>query len=1216
MYLLNRLILIDSYKPGELVEVRLDGHTNLNGVNGAGKTTLLRLVPLFFGERPGRLVPKSRVTDSFAKHYLPNESSYIIFEYQRNEQTCMAVIYAAPSDDGLCYRFVDKGFERDDFIETRRDGTFYPVSCRSLRAHFTKRRINHSEQLTACSDYRTVIQNLPHKKGQEMRQMVARYSFCNHSTGHRLKDIEKIITGMLTRSTDFADLRDMLVNCIEENRDAISLDVQMETLDSWHKEYRAYQSTEAEREKIVRLNQLETEFGQVELGLGELHYRLRCLLSQNEQHLLQAQTAGNACNQQLEQLKQTWEGREQQLKSALAEGKAALEQVQREQTLLLKEKTEWEQQDIQGKQQLFIRLPQIKTRLQQEQDNYRQLLTDVQDIEAQFKQLKAEQDHHFAGQKHGYEQAISNLNLKAAANKAVASEQNQLKKDSLRQTHQIRQEQLQAELLQLSQEQGALNTQHTQIQADPELLSNQEHKQEQLQGSQQQQQAAVAVLSDVETQIKQNQAAIEAGLNEKSQHAKAKQAVQEELLHLQKQLDAHPDTLLGFLREHQPQWTETIAKVINPGLLLKDDLEPVLQSGSLSFYGVALNLDNVPADPTADEEKIRALIAANQHRLKALAMADADNDACLENLRKTTTQLNQQKKAADAALALVHKQTSKLNEELASLKQQIVRSKKEREVSLKAEQRVLEGRITESNTHAQTLKQQLQTDLTRLSDQLAAENRDIAADTTAAIGKIHQQMTQLKQQEQTQLAQLEQQRLHSLQERKVDTATLTVLESNIKQLQAEAEAAEAARLTVSDYQRWLDNDWVRYEGLLSQGQAYQNQLQLQQNQYETEKNQHLQQRSRLNEELERIKTQLDKMAKEIGISKKLLEDLSAYAPRRLEHASFDNAHTLALLQKDFRQLTEQHKAIRKDLAALIRHFKQALARFPMTHPGRYYIRVEEELGFDSEDLAWLGRIQDWYASESDTARSWLLSQARLFGSAIRNYQQALARFDRGIDSLSRRLAANIDGNIRFEKIERIEGRLTSKVTSLGYWEQIVRFTKDYDDWSRSNDGALPSQDFADIVQQVAEQLQSKGRVEMKLVNLLELEIKVTESGRTKTATHAEELRQISSHGLSYLILCVFFIALVNMIRKDQPLTVVWPMDELKELHQMNIEMLVDILTKNNISLFSAFPDPDPDVLRLFKNRYQVFGYRQLLEMAVDADYLSALAPLEEEGERV
>jgi hypothetical protein len=207
------------------------------------------------------------------------------------------------------------------------------------------------------------------------------------------------------------------------------------------------------------------------------------------------------------------------------------------------------------------------------------------------------------------------------------------------------------------------------------------------------------------------------------------------------------------------------------------------------------------------------------------------------------------------------------------------------------------------------------------------------------------------------------------------------------------------------------------------------------------------------------------------------------------------------------------------------------------------------------------------------------------------------------------LAAHIDGNIRFEKIERIEGRLTSKVTTLGYWEQIVSFTKNYDDWSRTNDEQLPSPEFADIVRLVSEQLKGKGRVEMKLVNLLELEIIVTENGRSKRATHAEELRQISSHGLSYLILCVFFIALVNMIRKDQPLNIIWPMDELKELHQMNIEVLVEILTKNRITLFSAFPDPDPEVLRLFKNRYQVFGYRELIEMDVDEDYLSALEPL-------
>lgn len=377
------------------MEVRLDGHTNLNGVNGAAKTTLLRLVPLFFGERPGRLVPKSRVTDSFAKHYLPNESSYIIFEYQRHEQTCMVLMYASSNEEGLCYRFVDKGFSKDDFIETRRDGSHYPVSCRSLRTHFLKRHINCSDQITACSDYRTVIQNLPHKKGQELRNLIARYSFCNGSAGHRLKDIEKIVTGMFMRSTDFADLREMLVNCIDENRDSLALELKMETLDDWHKEYRAYQKTESERDKIERLNQLENELLQVELSLGELQYRLQSLHTQNQQSLQQEQAAGNTCNQQLEQLKKDWETREQVLTSELAAIRANLQEAQRQKTFLEHEKADWEKQDVQGKKQLVDRLTQIKDSLGRERDNHKQLMSDVQDIEAEFKRLKAEKELYF-----------------------------------------------------------------------------------------------------------------------------------------------------------------------------------------------------------------------------------------------------------------------------------------------------------------------------------------------------------------------------------------------------------------------------------------------------------------------------------------------------------------------------------------------------------------------------------------------------------------------------------------------------------------------------------------------------------------------------------------------------------------------------------------------------------------------------------------------------
>ncbi|MDD5323225.1 MAG: ATP-binding protein [Methylococcales bacterium] len=1216
MYSLNRLILIDSYKPGELVEVRLDGHTNLNGVNGAGKTTLLRLVPLFFGERPGRLVPKSRVTDSFAKHYLPNESSYIIFEYQRHEQTCMALLYASPNEEGLCYRFVDKGFDKDDFIEIRRDGSLYPVSCRGLRTHFLKRHINCSDQITACSDYRTVIQNLPHKKGQELRQLVARYSFCNGSSGHRLKDIEKIVTGMFMRSTDFADLREMLVNCIEENRDSIALELQMETLDSWHKEYRAYQETESERDKIERLNQLENDLLQVELSLGELQYRLQCLSNQNEQALQQEQEAGNACNRQLEQLKNDWEIREQALKSGLAAIMADLEQALRQKITLETEKAEWEKQDVQGKKQLVARLDQIKDSLSREQENHKQLMSDVQDIEAEFKRLKAEKEQYFAAEQHSYEISIKDSQQRAIENKSAANKEVEQRKESLRQASQQQQDNLHIEQLKLQGYLGALTSKIAEIQPDPALIENREAKQGHLTNIQQQKQDAEKTVNAIEAETKKYQALIDAVFSDKRKRAEDKQRIQDAIEQLQKQLDANPDTLLGFLRDHQPDWINNIAKVINPDLLLRDDLEPALQALEHTFYGLTLNLGSLTADPAADEEKIRALLVDGQNQLIQLIVAEAKSDEQLEDLSKIADDLKKRHRAAELNTGQLQKQLNGLVEELSSLKQQIERSRKERKARLEQEKSALEEQIRLSNSRLQSFKQQLEAEIQRLNQELSVKVQQITDNALLEVEQIQQCIDNLNQQKGSELTQLEQQRLQSLQDRKVDTATLIGLETKISQITAEKKAAEQAEQTVKDYQRWLDNEWSRYDGLVGKALDREGKRQQQQNQYEAEKAQTQQRRNTLKEELERINSKLRKFTKEIDAIKKLLADLAAYSKRTHEQVSFDNAHTLSLLQTDYRSLTEQHKTLRNDLAVLVRHLKRVLGRFPGAHPGRYYARVEDELGIDSDEMAWLNRIQAWYDTRFEEARSWLMSQAKLFGSAIRNYQQALERFDRGIDSLSRRLAANIDGNIRFEKIERIEGRLTSKVTTLGYWEQIVSFTRNYDDWSRANDGQLPTQEFADIVRLVSEQLQSKGRVEMKLVNLLELEIIVTENGRSKRATHAEELRQISSHGLSYLILCVFFIALVNMIRKDQPLNIIWPMDELKELHQMNIEVLVETLTKNRITLFSAFPDPDPEVLKLFKNRYQVFGYRELIEMDVDEDYLSALEPLVRVAEHV
>lgn len=876
---------------------------------------------------------------------------------------------------------------------------------------------------------------------------------------------------------------------------------------------------------------------------------------------------------------------------------------------LEKEKEVWDAQDIAGKKQLYSRLEQLKVSLESERDNLSQLMSDVQDIEAEFRRLQAEKEQYFAAQIHDFELQKQQQQQALGEQKAQVTEDFMERKETLRDTSEQQQESKRKSTLALSEQLGALNSQIMQVQADPVLIADRETKLELHDTYLQQKQEAEANEQAIEEEIRVHKVAVEAVFQKKRKHAEEKQILQAKSDAVEAQINADASTLLGFLREYKPDWGENLAKVIQPELLLRDDLEPELLSEQAGLYGVALQLHDIAADCSVDEQKLRDILGDLHEQMQQQILAENNAEEELQQLSKIDAGLQKKHKQRllEKGQANSHLQTVK--EELGSLKLQIVRSKKEREQQLKVQRTEVNHKIKQNNLQLAALQQQLKDEVRVLSQALAEKIAEFTRQAEQERAVADQEINRLKEQKANELAELKQQRLQSMRERQVDTATLTALELKVNALKQELAAAENAELLVGQYQRWLDVEWQNYDAIQSDLITCAASEQQQNQQYAAVYTTYQQQRKTLDDRLEQIKNSIKKYEKEVGTLKKVLEDLALYPKKIPEQVSFDSSHHLNLLQGHFKILSAKHKTQRKELTDLVRHLKRVLSKIPNTRPSSYYLAFDNELGVDSDEMQWLPAIQDWFISSADDTRRWLVMQAQTFGSAIRNYQQALQRFDRGIDSLSRRLAANIDQNISFEKIESIQGRLTSKVKTLGHWEQIVKFTDQYDEWSRHTDGQLPADDFAEIVRRIAEQLQSKNKVEMKLVNLLELEIIVTENGRSKRATHAEELRQISSHGLSYLILCVFFIALVNMIRKDQPVRFIWPMDELKELHQLNIEMLIELLTKNNITLLSAFPDPDPEILGFFKNRYQVHGFRELIEMDMDTEYMASLETL-------
>jgi len=346
-------------------------------------------------------------------------------------------------------------------------------------------------------------------------------------------------------------------------------------------------------------------------------------------------------------------------------------------------------------------------------------------------------------------------------------------------------------------------------------------------------------------------------------------------------------------------------------LLLRDDLEPELLSNQAGLYGVALQLDGIAADCTVDEQKLRDVLHDLREQMQQQTLGVNSAEEELQQLSKADASLQKKQKQMllDKGQAYSHLQTVK--EELDSLKLQIVRSKKEREQQLKLQRTEVKEKIKQNNLQLAALQQQLRDETRVLTQALAEKIAEFTQQAEHERAIADQEINHLKEQKANELAELKQQRLQSMRERKVDTATLTALETKVNALKQELAEAEKAEQLVNQYQRWLDVEWLRYDAIQSDlvtGDATEQQ---QNQQYTALHATYQQQRKSLDERLEQIKNSIKKYDKEVTTLKKVIEDLALYPKKIPEHVSFDSSHHLNLLQGHFKILTAKHKTQRK-----------------------------------------------------------------------------------------------------------------------------------------------------------------------------------------------------------------------------------------------------------------------------------------------------------------
>lgn len=1192
---LERLIFIDSFKASDIVEVALNGHTNLNGHNGAGKTTLLRVLPLFYGEASSKILRGEHSKKGFADYYLPRSTSYIVFEYIRRGQPCLAVLHSSSTGESVEYRLVGGGYSRNLFLE----GEATLVQGGALLRHISKLGLECTRPLSR-KDYRAIIQNGVDRR--DLRPFAARFAFAGGI--NRLTNLEKIVTGMFVRHTTFRELRQMIVSCITEDAGRLEIGSRKEQMHLWSQEYDAYNHAMQEAERFAVIERHCAERATTLADLSRAKGRLQRLVVTLEEQDRALDTLVRETEKKQSEARAKAEDETSKIRGDLVEAKTREKLTQEACSALQSRREAYDKERIEEKVRLVESLPALREeglRLSKERSR---LIGTSTTISEKYDALK----------KSDQEAANARIATMTARKDPVRQEASSMleacaldfqgRQEALRQFAKEERDALTAELVDLAGQIGRLEQQVEHTQPSPDLVLQEEAKVVAVEAERK----ALEALRD--SVSKAEKAAAEARKQFDGAEAEERRAQQRlaelkcEYGEIQALAEAGPDTLMGWLRTARPAWVGDIARVVPGEILLRKDLDPVLDTdGGQALYGVQIDLQRIDPPDLADETALAQRLVELQERIqRADAKHRADEEALkahgaiLTGKEGEEAELRRQWEARNRAYGA-------LQGELKSLRSQIAQSLNERRKNAQAILAEEQARQRSLRERVNQLETKLARDLQALRKEQEQARADIKAKESSAIAQIDGEIRTEQETLKARVAELESERQRSLGAAGVDTATLNRLERELNGLKLSAQAAEEAQAPVAQYKVWLEQVWAT---LASRQAELRTAAQDRQKHEESIKKRE----QVLSEELAGLSKVInanqklrEKLGEELNTARRRLDSLSSISiDPDAASRPHDPAHTLSYLTGQINTLSATLKklngAIREDTATAIRAF----SAFRGTFPDRLYERYRNELAtaeYDNEQ--WLTVLRQWFGEEHLHARSVLLGLASLLGQSVSGFRNAIRKFRDEARGFSNDLQACIDGSADFDRISNIHARVASSIDQLDYWRAISDFSQEFEIWAQRGEQSLPHADFNSALRKVAECFQGEKGLDADLVDLIQLEIDLVENGRAVTVRDDQQLEHVSSNGLSYLILVVLFIGFLSRIRRDAPVQVVCSVDELKNIDLANTERLFGLLDRHRITLISAFPDADPEVLRLFRNRYTILDGRALASVSLEED---------------
>jgi len=1205
---LVKIIVNKSHFKDKLTEVESHGHTLFTGENGDGKSTTLSLYGAFYGAEPSKLVDREAGKLPFVQFYLPDDKSFIAYEYLKQGQPKIAFIYKNGSS-GIAYRFADISAEallsRDNIDAL--DNEF--KSTRDWLSQHIKQQVDVSQPITTTQDYRWVIQNnrpelgkRRHSNGQ-LLTIAQRYSLCDPE--HSMQHIDVLVSTMMRNNNLLDSFRRMVTDAFIAPKVSLSKSPfnkgDINHLDAL-KAIRELDKHKKTFDNALMLSQrMDVLYREASFLLNQMEAKRDSEISRRDTILEELETA----HKSLREFKQKAEEQRTKLNEAYNDITSKLESIDRDLTAINHkrdhfERTEKIQEVLSERDQADI----IRTQHKQAVEHLKVL---CDGFESQEEQLKSEL------------QKIDNQHLKMAVevSKKVDEHKQALQshKDSVQAAIKQDEKKHYKNIESINKTYRDLGLKAASDLSDANVvvervgnLTPDEHTE--LEGYRQQ----INELRDEIDQENRNLNSANEQVTSLSQShrqlltdidkaKKTKVTYQNKITQIQDILYPASNTLAAFLNKEVPEWKSTWGKTINPVLLSNTKLAPVwgdeLKRNQHLIHGVELDLSSVNSELAREEEQLLDDLQTLEAKIASTDKTEQELTRRAQEIFKEIRRFKTMVLTAKDVIEKHSENVERIKLQLKNKKQMFAEEAKERVLVAQKHANHCEWEVKRIATeHDETIANVTNTHNNAIL-QIESDGTMKEVEIEAVIAGLEDSVKKDDIVTKERKKQLKAAHADKLKSEGIDPVVIATAREEVEKLAERIERIEKSLDLIAEYNTWKVKDWSRVDSLNSEEKVFKDRktdaerlIANHIKEKEVSEKQHSDEIKRLEQDSNRAHenaTELDKAATrlyEIILPEFLTDEVPEEVSLNVDIAIDQST---ALIKK----INGNRDAIIKSIDKVTEVLNELGTANDIS---QFWEEVKRQRKQEIEDsspdqmtfgadfkVALLPSLDQLINVVIPEKQSIILEAIRSVSMKYSNFYLTLDDMNKKIRNVSNLLGRSVETSNPFPAIEEVKLGVVSKIEKFESFDSLKSFNFEWEKWEEASSATIPSTAFIRTFETAYYSL-SLLKLNTNLSSLVDLEINMTENGTRRIIRNDADLAGVSSEGISKLACIVVFCGMVRFLCPDENTVIHWPVDELGKISLSNTRLLFNMMSEKGITLVTAEPNYRREMLKYYQNK--------------------------------